>query len=225
MKKNAVEQFCHDILNFDIKCAKALSNIVMALASYQPARSPVELSLSPLYHYQYSSIYAPMQEMALNAQEYLALEEQSQHLCLSNYAFGNASQPLVLQTDALPLPKAHSPTLENRTYIKIPNNVIPFNKPLSVGYQYSSLNLSDTRDANSWSVPLSTRRINIHQTANECALEQIADFLAVNKKTLSNRLVINLLDSGYGAPSYMCCLLYTSPSPRDRQKSRMPSSA
>ena len=24
---------------------------------------------------------------------------------------------------------------------------------------------------------------------------------------------------------FMCCLLYTSPSPRDRQKSRMPSSA
>ena len=27
------------------------------------------------------------------------------------------------------------------------------------------------------------------------------------------------------APCYMTCLLYTSPSPRDRQKSRMPSSA
>ena len=26
-------------------------------------------------------------------------------------------------------------------------------------------------------------------------------------------------------PNNMCCLLYTSPSPRDRQKSRMPSSA
>ena len=25
--------------------------------------------------------------------------------------------------------------------------------------------------------------------------------------------------------AYICCLLYTSPSPRDRQKSRMPSSA
>ena len=27
------------------------------------------------------------------------------------------------------------------------------------------------------------------------------------------------------AHQYYCCLLYTSPSPRDRQKSRMPSSA
>ena len=28
-----------------------------------------------------------------------------------------------------------------------------------------------------------------------------------------------------GLPPYLACLLYTSPSPRDRQKSRMPSSA
>ena len=26
-------------------------------------------------------------------------------------------------------------------------------------------------------------------------------------------------------PKYLCCLLYTSPSPRDRTRSRMPSSA
>ena len=38
-------------------------------------------------------------------------------------------------------------------------------------------------------------------------------------------------DNGAGAPGdkqlnqLYCCLLYTSPSPRDRQKSRMPSSA
>ena len=32
--------------------------------------------------------------------------------------------------------------------------------------------------------------------------------------------------NGYGVrPNYRTCLLYTSPSPRDRQKSRMPSSA
>ena len=29
----------------------------------------------------------------------------------------------------------------------------------------------------------------------------------------------------YGTAPFLCCLLYTSPSPRDRQKSRMPSSA
>ena len=32
-------------------------------------------------------------------------------------------------------------------------------------------------------------------------------------------------NNGVDAPHYITCLLYTSPSPRDRQKSRMPSSA
>ena len=31
--------------------------------------------------------------------------------------------------------------------------------------------------------------------------------------------------TGTSTPNYYNCLLYTSPSPRDRQKSRMPSSA
>ena len=34
-----------------------------------------------------------------------------------------------------------------------------------------------------------------------------------------------LLDTGSGFDSYMPCLLYTSPSPRDKRQSRMPSSA
>ena len=41
------------------------------------------------------------------------------------------------------------------------------------------------------------------------------------------RATVNQLISAFGDPSmeYNTCLLYTSPSPRDRQKSRMPSSA
>ena len=32
-------------------------------------------------------------------------------------------------------------------------------------------------------------------------------------------------NGGYSAPLYYSCLLYTSPSPRDKRQSRMPSSA
>ena len=38
--------------------------------------------------------------------------------------------------------------------------------------------------------------------------------------------VINLtLGAGVGSTEFKCCLLYTSPSPRDKRQSRMPSSA
>ena len=43
--------------------------------------------------------------------------------------------------------------------------------------------------------------------------------------TGSDALVFNLDKCGYASDLASICLLYTSPSPRDRQKSRMPSSA
>lgn len=51
-----VEQFCRSILQIVGKNTKALANLVMGLASQSSAKSVVELSLSPVYHYQYSSI-------------------------------------------------------------------------------------------------------------------------------------------------------------------------
>jgi hypothetical protein len=51
-----VEQFCKSILQIEIENNKALANVVMGLAIHPNTRSVVELSLSPCYHYQYSSI-------------------------------------------------------------------------------------------------------------------------------------------------------------------------
>ena len=51
-----VEQFCKSILQIEIGNNKALANVAMGLASQTNARSVVEVSLSPCYHYQYSSI-------------------------------------------------------------------------------------------------------------------------------------------------------------------------
>ena len=51
-----VEQFCKSILQIEIGNSKSVANVVMGLASQPNARSVVELSLSPCYHYQYSSI-------------------------------------------------------------------------------------------------------------------------------------------------------------------------
>ena len=39
------------------------------------------------------------------------------------------------------------------------------------------------------------------------------------------RMVVSIICGVLGTALYYICLLYTSPSPRDRQKSRMPSSA
>ena len=51
------KQFCHKILaNIGTKSAKAFTNLVISLSSDEKSRSVVELSESPLFHHQYSSI-------------------------------------------------------------------------------------------------------------------------------------------------------------------------
>ena len=51
---------------------------------------------------------------------------------------------------------------------------------------------------------------------NECAIKEIIEF---------EKIIQDTYDSVTRKVDDIVCLLYTSPSPRDRQKSRMPSSA
>lgn len=51
-----VEQFCESILQLEIGRSKSLTNLIMGLASQTNAKSVMEVSLSPCYHFQYSSI-------------------------------------------------------------------------------------------------------------------------------------------------------------------------
>lgn len=176
-------------------------NLVMALASCQEAKSPVELSLSPVYHYQYGSISKAIAHLAKNDQERSAVVNLFQELCLS-YMDESLFQPyLLLQTDVTPARKRHSPTLKDRTFIAVPNNVIAGNKPLDIGYDVSFINIGDPES--SWSLPLSSRRVSVDQTASECALEQLQELLEHPDLGLSDILIINTLDSKYGNAAYL----------------------
>lgn len=131
----------------------------MALASCQEAKSPVELSLSPVYHYQYGSISKAIAHLAGSDFERSAIQKSFQRLCWS-YLDESVLQPyLLLQTDVTPARKPHSPTLKDRTYIAIPNNVIAGNKPLDIGYDVSFINIGDPES--SWSLSLSSRRVSV----------------------------------------------------------------
>jgi len=93
--------------------AKAAVNIVMALASFREARSVVELSLSPIFHYQYSSISKTIHRIGTQEPEHL--QRAIGALCMGS--FEAASSPLLLQTDTTPVCKPHAPTLKDRTYV------------------------------------------------------------------------------------------------------------
>ena len=74
------------------------------------------------------------------------------------------------------------------------------------------------------------------KTTNEKALKmkmlnfftttrQIATATATKTQGILRRFVVPTNGGKFQSTRPQCCLLYTSPSPRDRQKSRMPSSA
>ena len=66
-------------------------------------------------------------------------------------------------------------------------------------------------------------------TCNELRKEDVDEkvFLSgwINKKRDHGNLLFIDLRDNYGVTQCIICLLYTSPSPRDRTRSRMPSSA
>ena len=85
----------------------------MALASCLEARSPTELSESPLYQYEYSSISKSIADLAHNTEERSQIQSLFRQFCFSHFATASLSDQtrLILQTDTTSIIKAHSPTL------------------------------------------------------------------------------------------------------------------
>ena len=109
MKKTS-KQFCQDMLKLNINRSKALTNLAMSLSSYQKADSLVELSLSSLFHYQFSSIYKPIHSLAEDAESYEQAVQLILNLCLK---YAKPQKRVRLQTDVTSLIKEHSPSLES----------------------------------------------------------------------------------------------------------------
>jgi len=119
----------------------------MALSSDQQARSLVELSLSPLYHYQFSSVFKVTNGLAKKKKAEVSLNQQILDLCLK-YAL--KGRRICLQTDVTPIEKKYSSTLEGRQFVNIPNTLIKGNKPITIGYPLSSIHLCCEQK---WSLP------------------------------------------------------------------------
>ena len=196
-KKSLSEQFCHDILGLGINRSKATANLVVAMSSYQDAESLVELSLSPLYHYQFSSVFKSTTLLARDNKEYELAKAQILDLCLE---YAPINKRISLQTDATPIEKKYSSTLEERQYINIPNTVIKGNKPITIGYPLSSINLSCESN---WSLPLVRSRVPLDQTESTQAVKQLQSLIPQLCEELDCDLVVNKTDSTYTHAAYL----------------------
>ena len=110
----------------------------------------------------------------------------------------------LLQTDTTPSCRAYSPSLPERTFVSIPNNAVPGNRPLSIGYELSCINICD--EQSHWSLPLSLKRVALQETASECAHRQLDELVSHPDLALGEKLLINTCDSKYGTAEYLCAV-------------------
>lgn len=204
-QKTNSEQFCHDLLSLGIKYCKAFTNLVMSLASYERPSSTTSLSESILFHHEYSSIRDAIYGVGQTDEERSENMSALRHLCLPYLEASVSCDWLLLQTDATGIAKPYSACLEDRQYIKISNNPIRTNKPITKGIPVSLVNVSvlDKDSSAKWSIPLDIRRISSAQSANEVAVTQVKDLLTDETLGFGHRPIINTLDSGYGCPAYL----------------------
>lgn len=177
----------------------------MALASYSPAHSITQLSESPAYHYQYSSIADAIHALARDSTHYKQVLETLQKLWLSALPTSRIDGPTApiirLNSDTTPLGKPFSPCLAQRTFIHVPNSVIATNKPISIGYNLSCVTM---QAPSNWQLPLSMQRVATDQTPVQTVVAQLTQlFQQVDWGLCSASLVINRLDRAYGQAAYL----------------------
>ena len=208
-KTKIAEQFCHDILQSDIKRAKAFVNIIMALGSETTARNPTQLSESPFFQYHYSIICKVMKDfgLQLNSKESLNLKSGLRAIL---FEYLPEQESYKLSSDFTTIRKPESPTLEERGFVHIPNTRIYGNQPIDIGYYVSCVNLGlyDTHHPEPWSLPLDNQRVEVNADKIAVAVNQLKKLLGDQDLPFGKSAkVVNMADSGYAIPDYVCPLI------------------
>jgi hypothetical protein len=199
VKTTNTEKFCQAMLSLGINSAKPLANLVMALASFKEAHSVVELSKSPFYHYQYSSICDGIHGLCSTEKDHDQVSKLLRQFWLETYPCSDGIYRFT--SDTTPINKPHSPTLSHRSYIHVSNTIIDGNKPLGIGFRLSTLTLSGLLN---WQLPLSMARVRNDETASKRLLEQLSTLFEDRQLPFENApLVINRLDRAYGNAAYL----------------------
>ena len=102
------------------------------------------------------------------------------------------------QLDCTPVVKPHSPTLADRQFVHVPNETIKGNKPISIGYPLSLLNIGF--DAK-WSIPVYMQRVLSTQSSTSVGVSQLLALAQSSK--FASKFIVNTADSGYGQASFL----------------------
>jgi hypothetical protein len=168
----------------------------MALASFKSAKSVVQLSESPLYHYQYSSISETVSNLARTSQERDERCHALQRLFLSRF-----KRELIIdwQSDGVSLFREHSRCLKDLQFVHKANTVIRGNKPIGIGYPLLFVNLADL--GSQWSLPFEVEIVGKETDYVSLAGRKMIDLCG--REEFKDLLNVNTADSSFGCPKYL----------------------
>lgn len=200
--KNLSEKYVQALINW-FPYGKTLANLVMAVASYTSAKSVIEYSESPVYHYEHSSIgklFERLLESFDGKPERFALQVQE-----FTRFYGPAVVVMQTQLDTTPVFKPHSVTHPDRMAVHRPNETIYGNKPVEIGYNLSCLNQGLNLK---WSIPVLMERVATRETGVQVGIRQLQTLLQTTDSTV---LVVNTADRSYSTPEFMASLHESTP--------------
>ena len=198
MKKNS-EHYCQAMTVYFGSNGKPLANLVMAISSYTQAKSVVEYSESPLYHYQYSSI----SKLFARLLESVGKDTGQFLKQVQDFIRPYVPKESIIRTqlDSFPVYKPLSYTHPERSTVYKPNVKVEGQKPVEIGYNISSFNQGF---ADKWSLPHSMKRVSTSETCLQVGIQQIQAF--IKKLPIAHPLVVNTADSSYGNAEFLCVL-------------------
>ena len=165
----------------------------MAVASFKSAQSVVQLSESPVFHFQFSSISDAVTNLARTSAERLDRRETLQKLFLEHFEM----KPIIdWQSDGVSLFREHSKCLKDLQFVYKANTVIRGNKPIEIGYPLLFVNLADF--ANKWSLPFEVEIVGKETDYVSLAAKKFKEIC--QRREFQERLNINTADASFGCP-------------------------
>jgi hypothetical protein len=206
-----LQEFRQNLYNLFPYRADALMDLVDALASNTNAHSVVELSLSPLFRREYSSVYDAIEHLFVPSKPENTTQEQREHeqgLLRLIAPFLPAPQQRkywLFGTDVTYLPRQFARTLAERTFVHCPNTIAG-NKPVTIGHDYSILSyLPEKASTGSppWVVPLIVRRVESSEKASQVGAEQIRAIVTDKTLPFKDALCVLVEDSAYSGRKHL----------------------
>jgi hypothetical protein len=189
--------------------ADAILDLVDAWTGNTRARSPVELSLSPLFRREYGSVYDAIDNLFVpSTPEAAATERRAHEQGLLRLIASTLPPPRrfwLLGIDKTPAPRRFAVTLPDRAFVYQPPT-LRGNKPVTIGHDYSTLAALPEKAVPAtppWLIPLLVRRVTSAETAISVAVEQITAVMTDQPLPFHDDLCVQVEDSSYSGVTFL----------------------